>query len=85
MFSIGIGLGSFISSKLSRGKVEIGLVPIGALGMTIFGAYLGLMDLPFSDKQNSIADIFTTWVYIKALLAANQNTYRTSFQKYCSK
>ena len=69
MFSIGIGLGSFISSKLSRGRVEIGLVPIGALGMTIFGAYLGFMDLPFSAEQNSIADIFTTWVYIKALLA----------------
>ena len=42
MFSIGIGLGSLISSKLSRGRVEIGLVPIGALGMTVFGAYLGL-------------------------------------------
>ena len=69
MFSIGIGLGSLISSKLSRGRVEIGLVPIGALGMTVFGAYLGFMDLPFSAEQNSIADIFTTWVYIKALLA----------------
>lgn len=35
-FSIGIGLGSFACSLLSRGKVEIGLVPFGALGMSFF-------------------------------------------------
>lgn len=35
-FSIGIGLGSFCCSIFSGGKVEIGLVPIGALGITIF-------------------------------------------------
>jgi len=35
-FSIGIGLGSFFCSIFSGGKVEIGLVPIGALGITIF-------------------------------------------------
>lgn len=69
MFSIGIGIGSLISSKLSRGRVEIGLVPIGALGMTVFGAYLGFMDLPFSAEQNSVTDMFTSFVYIKALIA----------------
>ena len=69
MFSIGIAIGSLISSKLSRGRVEIGLVPIGALGMTVFGAYLGLMDLPFSTGQNSISDMLTSFIYIKALLA----------------
>lgn len=69
MFSIGIGMGSMISSKLSRGRVEIGLVPIGALGMTVFGAYLGFMDLPFSTEQNSVIDMFKSFVYIKALLA----------------
>ncbi len=69
MFSIGIGIGSLISSRLSRGKVEIGLVPIGALGMTIFGAYLGMMNLPFSAEQNSVVDMLTSFVYIKALLA----------------
>ncbi len=35
---IGIGLGSLAAGYLSRGKIEMGLVPIGALGMTIFGA-----------------------------------------------
>ena len=35
-FSIGIGTGSLLCEKLSRGKVEIGLVPFGSIGMTVF-------------------------------------------------
>jgi MFS family permease len=45
VFSIGIGSGSLVCEKLTRrrGKsVEPGLVPIGALGMTIFGLDLAL-------------------------------------------
>lgn len=37
LFSIGIGAGSFLCEKLSGKVVEIGLVPIGSLGLTIFG------------------------------------------------
>jgi 1-acyl-sn-glycerol-3-phosphate acyltransferase len=37
MFSLGIGVGSFLCEKMSGRIVEIGLVPIGALGLTIFG------------------------------------------------
>lgn len=36
IFSIGIALGSIVCAKLSAGKVEIGFVPIGAFGMSIF-------------------------------------------------
>jgi len=36
-FSIGIGCGSALCERLSGGKVEIGLVPLGALGITLFG------------------------------------------------
>lgn len=36
-FSIGIGIGSILCEKLSGHKVEIGLVPFGAIGMTLFG------------------------------------------------
>lgn len=39
-FSIGIGLGSILCERLSGHKVEIGLVPFGAIGMTLFGADL---------------------------------------------
>ena len=37
MFSFGIGAGSFLCERLSGRLVEIGLVPIGALGLTLFG------------------------------------------------
>ncbi|GHU32669.1 hypothetical protein AGMMS50256_23150 [Betaproteobacteria bacterium] len=45
VFSVGIGAGSLFCEKLTRrrGKqVEPGLVPIGALGMTLFGLDLAL-------------------------------------------
>ncbi|MFZ9036485.1 MAG: MFS transporter [Gammaproteobacteria bacterium] len=40
LFSIGIGAGSFLCEKLSGRIVEIGLVPIGSLGLTLFGVDL---------------------------------------------
>ena len=35
--AIGIGLGSLVTGYLSDAKIEYGLIPIGAVGMTIFG------------------------------------------------
>jgi 1-acyl-sn-glycerol-3-phosphate acyltransferase/MFS family permease len=40
VFSFGIGLGSLLCEKLSSGQVEIGLVPFGAIGLTLFGVDL---------------------------------------------
>jgi 1-acyl-sn-glycerol-3-phosphate acyltransferase len=40
IFSIGIGTGSLLCEKLSRGRVEIGLVPFGAIGMTVVALIL---------------------------------------------
>ena len=37
VFSIGIGIGSLLCEKLSKGKVELGLVVFGAIGLSIFG------------------------------------------------
>ncbi len=42
LFALGIGLGSLLCETLSRRTVEIGLVPLGALGMTVFGIDLYL-------------------------------------------
>ncbi len=44
-FSVGIGLGAWLCNKLSGQRVEIGLVPLGAVGMTAFG-----MDLYFASQ-----------------------------------
>ena len=38
VFSVGIGVGSLLCEKLSGHKVEIGLVPFGSIGMTVFAA-----------------------------------------------
>lgn len=35
-FTVGMGLGSFICNKLSNKRVEVGMVPLAAVGMTIF-------------------------------------------------
>ncbi|MFT5719342.1 MAG: 1-acyl-sn-glycerol-3-phosphate acyltransferase, partial [Oleiphilaceae bacterium] len=40
LFSIGIAMGSMLCERLSGHKVEIGIVPIGSLGLTIFGVDL---------------------------------------------
>jgi len=38
--AVGIGLGSVAAGYLSRGKIEYGLIPLGAVGMTLFGGLL---------------------------------------------
>ena len=43
--AIGIGLGSVAAGYLSGGKIEYGLVPLGALGMTAFGFALAIHGL----------------------------------------
>ena len=42
VFSVGIGTGSLLCEVLSRRHVEIGLVPLGAIGMSIFAGDLYL-------------------------------------------
>jgi 1-acyl-sn-glycerol-3-phosphate acyltransferase len=37
LFSIGVGTGSLLCEKLSGRRVEIGLVPFGSIGLTLFG------------------------------------------------
>ncbi len=44
-FSVGIGIGSLLCEKLSGHKVEIGLVPFGSIGMTVFA-----VDLYFASR-----------------------------------
>lgn len=40
VFSIGIALGSMLCERLSRHRVEMGLVPLGSIGLTLFGVLL---------------------------------------------
>ncbi len=45
-FSVGIGAGSLLCERLSGRRIHLGLVPLGALGLTIFG-----VDLYFASAQ----------------------------------
>ena len=48
VFSIGIGIGSLLCERLSGHKVEIGLVPFGSIGMTVFAFDLWLASRGFA-------------------------------------
>ncbi|WP_260259316.1 MFS transporter [Vibrio intestinalis] len=37
LFSVGIAIGSLACDKLSNHRIEVGIVPLGSLGITIFG------------------------------------------------
>jgi 1-acyl-sn-glycerol-3-phosphate acyltransferase len=45
VFSVGIGIGSLLCEVLSKRHVEIGLVPLGAIGMSVFA-----VDLYFASR-----------------------------------
>ncbi len=45
VFSVGIGVGALLCETLSKRHVEIGLVPVGAIGMTVFS-----VDLYFASR-----------------------------------
>jgi 1-acyl-sn-glycerol-3-phosphate acyltransferase len=59
VFSLGVGTGSLLCERLSGHKVEIGLVPFGAIGMTVFGA-----DLYFASNGylNTAAVVWSTFI-----------------------
>ena len=46
LFSIGVGAGSLLCERMSGRKVEIGLVPFGSIGLTLFG-----LDVYFARPQ----------------------------------
>ncbi len=45
VFSVGVGIGSLLCEVVSRRHVEIGLVPLGAIGMSVFA-----LDLYFASR-----------------------------------
>jgi 1-acyl-sn-glycerol-3-phosphate acyltransferase len=45
-FTLGIGIGSLLCERLSAKQVEIGLVPFGSIGLTLFG-----LDLAFASPS----------------------------------
>ena len=57
VFSVGIGAGSLLCETLSRRYVEIGLVPLGAIGMSVFAfdLYFASRNLPLASEMGLAA------------------------------
>lgn len=53
IFTVGIGAGSMLCEKFSGRHVEIGLIPIGAIGLTLFGADLAMGSPPTAMPANA--------------------------------
>ncbi|MEO5349253.1 MAG: MFS transporter [Magnetococcus sp. YQC-3] len=47
-FTVGISLGSLLCERLSAGRVELGLVPFGSIGLTLFGLDFAVHSLSMS-------------------------------------
>jgi 1-acyl-sn-glycerol-3-phosphate acyltransferase len=59
VFSIGIATGSLLCEVLSKRHVEIGLVPLGAIGMSVFA-----VDLYFSSRGLPTAELMGVTAFI---------------------
>ncbi len=61
LFSIGTGVGSLLCERLSGHKVEIGLVPFGSIGLTVFG-----IDLYFARPQPAVLTDLAPMAFLTA-------------------
>jgi acyl-[acyl-carrier-protein]-phospholipid O-acyltransferase/long-chain-fatty-acid--[acyl-carrier-protein] ligase len=75
--AIGIGLGSLAAGRLSGDKVELGLVPIGSIGMGVFSLWLAASPPSFAQAAMALVllGFFGGWfvVPLNALLQQRPN------------
>ncbi|MFT4978768.1 MAG: 1-acyl-sn-glycerol-3-phosphate acyltransferase [Myxococcota bacterium] len=48
LFSVGVGAGSLVCERLSRERVELGLVPLGSVGLTVFSLAIFAIGEPWT-------------------------------------
>nr|WP_284732802.1 MFS transporter [Larsenimonas rhizosphaerae] len=67
-FAVGIGLGALICARLSAGRLEVGLVPIGALLIALGGFGFAMTD-PLASAPQSMASLLSMpalwWMLLK--------------------
>jgi len=70
-FSISVGIGSLLCEKLSGGRIEIGLVPLGSLGLTVFAVdfYITAVNfiLPAQGHLYSVSEFLNNSVHWRIL------------------
>ena len=57
LFSVGVALGSLLCEKLSGRKIELGIVPIGSIGMSVFGIdlYFAIASIEIVENMSAMA------------------------------
>ena len=60
LFSIGVGLGSLLCERMSDHRVELGLVPFGSIGLTLFG-----IDLFFASPTLASGELITVTKFLQ--------------------
>ncbi|MBJ2145884.1 MFS transporter [Vibrio sp. IB15] len=68
LFSVGIAIGSLACDKLSNHRIEIGIVPMGSLGISIFG-FLMATSIPESLPEFGSFQQFVTYSELRPLFA----------------
>ncbi|OBT20672.1 acyl-phosphate glycerol 3-phosphate acyltransferase [Vibrio tasmaniensis] len=71
LFSVGIAIGSLACDKLSNHRIEIGIVPMGSLGISIFGFLMAVSipeALPDFDSFKSFVSYSELWPLFTYLL-----------------
>lgn len=71
LFSIGIAVGSQLCDRLSKGRIEYGLMPIGSIGITLFGGLMAFSipeSLPALTSFKQFISYSTLWPTFAYLL-----------------
>lgn len=70
LFSVGIACGSLLCDRLSKHRIELGIVPIGSIGITLFGTLMifsvpqGLPSLTQFYDFISYSPLWPTFIYL---------------------
>lgn len=60
-FSVGVGIGSMLCERLSGDKVELGIVPVGSVGLTLFG-----ISLYFSSPAHTVNELVSLGAFLSS-------------------
>lgn len=69
VFTVAIAVGSLLCEKLSGRRVEVGLVPVGAAGVSIFGldAYFAISAIASGEVERTVVEFLRTQGVVRLL------------------